>query len=436
MVKTLFSKLKIDSLRALQVFQLLRFASRMILSVVLARVLPGKELIGFYEKLLLIGQLATSFWVSGIIDPLLPYYAAVNSKKQSYLISNAIILLSLISLLACGVLLIIEKSIIHEHFELYHVFILFTLFNAPAFLMEYIFLLRKKSKELLWYGVCVFLMQTLALAIPLLFDTTLYTSLILLGISAMIRYLFLIFYVLKHYGIQFHWEEMRLLSSRTGPYIGSLIIGSSMGYIDSLFVTHYYNDADFAVFSYGALELPFVTLLANSFSNAMSAELASHHVLGNMKEGLAIIKRRSTQLLHLFFPVTIVFLLVSKFLFSWVYTPAFSLSAGIFNVYLLIIISRLLFPHTILLSMQKNGQLFRASAMEWGINVILDAVFIYYFGMLGIAFATLISFMLHKVILAWYCHREGVEFSSYVSVKIWGFYAIVSIVVYFISTLI
>ena len=433
MVRSLKSLLKLDSLRALQAFQLLRFSSRMIISVVFARMLPGKEMVGFYEKLLLIGQVATSFWVSGIIDPLLPYYNSISLQKQKSLIANAVFLLTLFSALACAILYFLSGSIIHSHYELYSIFLLFTLFNAPAFLMEYVLLLRKNSKGLIWYGVIVFILQTGALSIPLFRDNSLYTSLVFLAITAFIRYVILLVYIFRHYGFQMHFTELKELGRRISPYVLSLIIGSSMGYIDSLFVTHFYSDSDFAIFSYGALELPFVTLMANAFSNAMSAELSSHHTNGSMSEGLAIIRKRSTTLLHLFFPVTMVLLLISQPLFTFVYTGAFSHSAAIFNIYLLIIISRLVFPHTVLISLQKNKLLFRASAWEWVANIILDALFIYFFGMKGIAFATLVSFMLHKVILAWYCEKEGIGFSSYVSVKTWAFYSVFTIGVYVLS---
>src|SRR3569833_665214 len=80
----------LDTLRSLQAFQLFRFASLMVVSVVFANLLADKALIGYYEKLLLIGSVSTSFWVSGIIYSFLPYFqkhqplAAARSDVQYY----------------------------------------------------------------------------------------------------------------------------------------------------------------------------------------------------------------------------------------------------------------------------------------------------------------------------------------------------------------
>ena len=234
---------------------------------------------------------------------------------------------------------------------------------------------------------------------------------------------------------------MGLFLKKISPYILSLIIGGSMAYIDSIFISHYYSNADFAIYRYGARELFFVTLMANAFSNAMSAELSTHHNNGNIAEGIASIKNRSTRLMHLLFPVTILLLLGSKYIFPLVFTAQFSASVPIFNIYLLLIISRLIFPQTVLLGIQKNKVLFRATAIEWVSNIILDAVFILFFmqfghGMEGVAFATVLAYLLEKIILAWYCGKEGISFASYVPVKEWVLYSGITIGVYILASII
>src|SRR3569833_3263393 len=86
----------LDTLRSLQAFQLFRFASQMEDSVVIANILADKALIGYYEKLLLIGSVSTSFWVSGIINSFLPYFKNVSRWQQRVLTCNVTALLSLL----------------------------------------------------------------------------------------------------------------------------------------------------------------------------------------------------------------------------------------------------------------------------------------------------------------------------------------------------
>ena len=56
--------------------------------------------------------------------------------------------------------------------------------------------------------------------------------------------------------------------------------------------------------------------------------------------------------MHLLYPLSIVLLWVSEFLFVQVFDPAFRESAAIFNVYLLILTNRLIFPHTVIIGFE------------------------------------------------------------------------------------
>ena len=143
-------------------------------------------------------------------------------------------------------------------------------------------------------------------------------------------------------------------------------------------------------------------------------------------------------MMHLLFPVTIVLLLVSKYAFPFFFTEKFTASVPIFNIYLLLIISRLIFPQTVLIALQKSKTLFKVSIIEWFCNVALDWIFISLLfssgkGMQGIAFATILAYLLEKAILAWYCKKDGISFTSYVPVKQWVVYSGITIGAYLIT---
>ncbi len=438
MVNQARSFLKLDSLRALQAFQLFRFGSLLLVSIVFPRVLPGKELVGFYEKLLFIGGVSTSFWVSGIINSMLPYYSSNSEEKQKSIIVNSVILLSFLSLVVTAILFFTSHLFIKGYYDVFKMYLLFNLFNAPAFLMEYIFLLRKNAKALILYGISFFILQSAALIIPAVYEHGIILAINCLWITALLRYLLLLFYVSKHYGFSPDYAVLKDFLKKIRPYMLSLIVSGSMAYIDSFFIGAYYSTSDFAVYRYGARELFFVLLLANAFSNAMSAELSKHHSEGNIREGLKSIKQRSIRMMHLLFPVTIVLLLASKYAFPLLFTEKFTASVPIFNIYLLLIISRLIFPQTVLIALQKGKTIFKASIIEWFFNVALDWIFISLLfssgkGMEGVAFATIIAYLVEKMILAWYCKEDGINFSSYVPVKQWVMYSGITIGAYVLT---
>ena len=85
--------------------------------------------------------------------------------------------------------------------------------------------------------------------------------------------------------------------------------------------------------------------------------------------------------MNLFFPLTIMLLLTSPFIYIYGFSPSFFFSAQIFNIYLLLIISRVLFPQTILTGMGKNKYLLVSAIIEIVINVSLS---IYLAGRMGL----------------------------------------------------
>ena len=71
----------------------------------------------------------------------------------------------------------------------------------------------------------------------------------------------------------------------------------------------------------------------------------------------------------------------------------------IFNTYLLIIVSRLLFPQAILIGMNKHSDVFIISLIELAVNIVLSLILIRYFGLVGIALGTALAFWLEKSIM-------------------------------------
>lgn len=423
---------RLNNVRSLQIFQLLRFGSLLAVSIFFAWLIP-KPLVGFYEKLLLIGSSSTFFWVSGIINPFIPFYYSQKKDKQERLVSNIFLLLSAFSVIVTILLFIFIKFNESWQQELFYYFLLYNLFNAPVFLTEYILLIQNKYKSIFWYGFIVSLLFISCLVVPLYWDKSLLTSIKILTIFTFCRYLFLLAYL--HFNFAWLPDKKLVIQflKNISPYVVSLIIGGSSIYIDSFVINHFFSDADFAVFRYGARELPFVLLLANAFSNVKSGELAKAVKENKLDEALYSLKIGSEKLMHWLFPATIVLLLISKPLYKLAYTDAFLPSAVIFNIYLLLIISRLAFPQTILLSLHKNRLLLKTSAAEWLVNLVMNIGLIFVVGMQGVAYATVIAFFFEKLLLDYYCKKNGIKLSSYFPVKTWLFYTLITIAVFVLS---
>ena len=338
-------KLKLtDNIYGLQLFQLLRFVVFLIISIVFTKSHLTKAEIGNWEMFLFISSLVSFFWVTGIIQSLLPIYhqnrtyhkMGENTGEKSPEIFNAFLLLSFFSLLVFllgfglkGHVTIFGFSGNDPYIKL---LLFYILLSNPVCLIEYIYLLKKRPHRIAQYGFYTFAGQLILVLAPIVAGKDLVWSFYgLLAITG-IRWIWLII-LLRRYSVM----EISVSFMREHLYLGmpliltSLISGSAQ-YIDGIIISSYYNNPEtFAHFRYGAKEFPLVLMLANGLSNAMLPEFSTR---SRMKESLAKIKVKSKRLMHLLFPSTMVMMLFTRWIFPRVFTPEFIRSADIFLIYL------------------------------------------------------------------------------------------------------
>ena len=111
-------------------------------------------------------------------------------------------------------------------------------------------------------------------------------------------------------------------------------------------------------------------------------------------------------------------MLVSHWAFPVVFNASFAESSTIFNIYLLLIVSRLLFPQTILIGLQKNRLILGVSFLEIVVNVTLSLWFVQFWGIAGVAFGTVCAYIFEKVVLMVLVRKTcGFRISEYLNVK-------------------
>jgi O-antigen/teichoic acid export membrane protein len=211
------------------------------------------------------------------------------------------------------------------------------------------------------------------------------------------------------------------------PLIITSLISGSAQYIDGIIISTIYQDpAVFATFRYGAKEFPLVLLLATGLSNAMLPEFSTRT---RMKESLAKIKAKSKRLMHLLFPLSMLMLLFAKWFYPRIFTPEFIRSADIFMIYLLLIIPRLVFPQTIIIGRKRTHITLIAAIIELAINIPLSIYMALYYGRnglgtVGVALATLIVYIIGKIILVGYVWvKMNIKPTEYIPVRVYALYS-------------
>jgi O-antigen/teichoic acid export membrane protein len=424
---TLTPRRKVSNVAGLQVFNTLRFVVFLIISIVFTKIGLSKEQIGLFEISVFMVNFASFFWVTGIIQSFLPLYKgsetfgelANEHKNKSPEIFNTYLVMVAFSLLVFFIGLIIQNNFsvfgIKGKAPLLNVTLWLLLLSSPANLVEYIYVVKNKSGNTLSYAYITYTIQLAAAIIPPILGYSVIWSLRGLVMIAIIRNIWLITLLYNYALARFSLPFIKELLKIAGPLLVTALISGSAQYVDGLVVSIHFDASKFAIFRYGAKELPFVIMLATGLSNAMLTEFSSKE---NIRETLQKIRKKSLRIMHTMFPLSIVLLLFADPLYKFMFTPEFTRSADVFVVYLLTILSRLLFPHTILMGMKKTRAVFLIAVLEVIINVSLSFWLVNHYGAVGVALATIIAYFVAKVILIIYNYvRLDISPLEYIPVK-------------------
>lgn len=401
-------------INALQTFQLIRFATTFLIGILFAKIFRvAISDITIYEVLIFLGNFLSFFWISASQKTLLSLFSQYKNQQVN-LLWNLTLLMTIFGLLAGGILYVFQDIIIHqftqfERLEYLNLMCLIVILNAPTALTELIYLLQKKEKAIVQYGVLLFGGQLLAISIPLILDWGLLGIFRALLLWNALKFSWLIKVLLDTHRKEqqtnpqtvisvFNWRIQKKLLWLLLPLCLHMLIGGGMEYIDGFIVTNNFSEESmFAVFRYGARELPLVTIL----TTALTATLIPLAV-DNQVAAMDKIKAEVQQLSNWLFPVTMVLMIVSPYLFPLVYNENFADSAKVFNVYLLVISSRLLLPQVFIYAKQHNFVLVWSAIIEVGINISLSLYLVTFYGLEGIAFATVLAYFVNKLILIGY----------------------------------
>lgn len=425
----------IDNVSGLQLFQLMRFVTFLIISIIFTKSHLTRAEIGSWEMFLFIASLVSFFWVTGIIQSLLPLYhrnktyrrLGHNGTSKSPEIFNAFLLLSFFSLLffalGHGVKYNFSVFKFSGNVPYLNLLLLYLLLSNPVCLIEYIYLLNNRSYRIFQYGVYTFTAQLILVILPVVLGKDILWAVYGLLIIAGVRWIWLLILLRRYTEMKISWEFMKEHLYLGTPLILTSLISGSAQYIDGVIVSAVYRDpAMFAWFRYGAKEFPLVLMLANGLSNAMLPEFSTR---ARMKESLAKIKVRSRRLMHICFPATMLLMLFARWIFPRMFTPEFQKSADIFLIYTLLVIPRLLFPQTVIVGRKKTHITLYSSIFEFAVNIPLSLLMIKWgYGLVGVVLATFIVYTVGKISLSGYLWiKMHIKPYEYIPLKLFFIYS-------------
>ena len=425
----------IDNISGLQLFQLMKFTVFLIISIVFTKSHLTRAEIGAWEMFLFISGLVSFFWVTGIIQSLLPLYhrnrtyrkTGDNGTGKSPEIFNAFLLLSFFSLMIFAIGHALKGSFSVFNFSgnvpYLNLLLLYVLLSSPVCLIEYIYLLNNRSHRIFQYGLYTFILQLILVITPVLMGKDIIWAVYGLLAVTGLRWVWLIILLRRYTEMKISSKFMKEHFYLGLPLVITTMISGSAQYIDGIIVSAVYRDpAWFAWFRYGAKEFPLALMLANGLSNAMLPEFSTRT---QMKDSLAKIREKSKRLMHICFPSTMVIMLFARWIYPRMFTPEFQKSADIFLLYSLLVIPRLIFPQTIIVGRKKTNITLIAAVLEIALNVPLSLLMIKWgYNIVGVALATFVVYLISKLYLVIYLWAKmKIRPSEYIPVKIYALYS-------------
>lgn len=413
----------------------MKFTVFLIVSIVFTKSHLTRAEIGAWEMFLFISGLVSFFWVTGIIQSLLPLYhrnrtyrkTGDNGTGKSPEIFNAFLLLSFFSLLIFAIGHALKSNFSVFNFSgnvpYLNLLLLYVLLSSPVCLIEYIYLLNNRSHRIFQYGLYTFILQLILVIAPVLMGKDIIWAVYGLLAVTGLRWVWLIILLRRYTEMKISSKFMKEHFYLGLPLVITTLISGSAQYIDGIIVSAVYRDPEwFAWFRYGAKEFPLALMLANGLSNAMLPEFSTRT---QMKDSLAKIREKSKRLMHICFPSTMVIMLFARWIYPRMFTPEFQKSADIFLLYSLLVIPRLIFPQTIIVGRKKTHITLIAAVLEIALNVPLSLLMIKWgYNIVGVALATFVVYLISKLYLVIYLWvKMKIRPSEYIPLKIYALYS-------------
>lgn len=392
-----------DSIRALQITNALRFFAVFLVNVLLAKSGLPLAAINAYETLLFWGYTLSFFWVNGFSEAILSLYRNAASNRQQMLRQalGAFAAFSLLSALA----LLLGKPFFFNGDGIagasYFWFVGYWLLHLMSLPAELFFLLRNDQRALLGFAAFSFVGHVMAIGLSVLWAQSMEMAIGCLFLFAALRLVLLLAYAFFGKGrvgmvvgaaLPTGGKAAMAFWGMALPFSLRALLGGMDQVVDGSIIGWSFATGALAVYRYGARELPPNLFLTASLRTAILPELAA-----DTGRALQKLKRETLRLMHWLFPLSIALMLCSHSLFPWVFSPAFQESGLIFNIFLLLLVPRLLSPTAVLTAKGEARALALIAAAEIAINVMFSLLLGKLFGLAGIAYATVIAYSFEKI---------------------------------------
>lgn len=370
-----------------------RFGVKSVVGVLLARLITPAEL-GSYRQLFLIYTTVSTLMMMGIPQSLLYFLPKYDSVAQKRLHVSRIKDISFVLSLLFALGLVLFRGWIAAGFnnpalaKLLLVYALYPVFMFSSSLYSYVMLGQSNAASAARFTI--FSISTDAL---LIMGTALISRDLNLIVAA----------VVAASSLQWLYSRIKLKSYTAPPSLDvpfykrqfayalplglSSIIGMLSIQLDKFVISAFFDPASFAVFSIGAMELPFISILTNSVNSVLLPGISSAPDKSSMSDIFRAAVRKNAIFI---FPIALLCYLYAPQIITILYTDVYNGAIPYFRVYLYLLPLRIATFGMIFMALGKTRVILWNAVFTLVCNLILNLILVRRYGMMGAAVATVI----------------------------------------------
>lgn len=354
--------------------------------------------VGIYRQFWLLFDTVSVFLIMGFPNSLLYYFPRSDTREEkSTYLTQTLVYLIMAGMLSWGVYGVLDLVLGEGLGELVGTYFwplcLFTLFMIFSKFLERVFVADRQAERQSAYAAVSFSVQ--ALTVILISGLTHNVTYIIRGLVAFsfLRFLFAAGYAWRAYHPSLgtvSWASFREQASYAMPLGLASVVLMLFAKTDKYVIIHYMGREAFAVYSIGALQIPFIDIIRNSIYNVAFPMMARYQKDGNPGEILSLWHRATLKTAVLFFPL-FVFLEVSmKPFITVLFTQRYVDATPVAMVYMLIFLRSTVETGSVLMTFKRTAFMFKINAIGFLCHIGFSILMYKTFGRIGVPFATVI----------------------------------------------
>ncbi len=257
-----------------------------------------------------------------------------------------------------------------------------------------------QNKGLYFVVLAVFLASKLAvLVIGYKFQFSIATTASLWGIMGIVQCLLFSSYGWKKFGLLVSYFNIDILKQllKYGLPIGyGIAIASAIAYTDKLLIGYFIPGAEsFAILANATFDIPFVSTLYISFSTMAMPAMIAAYAKGETSEVYALRSQYIKITSLVLFPFVAICIALSGHLVPLLFGQNYMAAIPLFMLFNTTLLLRFTNHHEIFQITHRTNYIIYLQSAEFVFNIIISAILIYYYGLLGAVLAAVITNFLY-----------------------------------------